>query len=402
MGGVRISGTGLAVAPEPILPMLSADDASGGDHVIWEIGNLATPVRVNSTAFGYGDNDIADPFASPLVDGNGVPTEFVYALIASASGSFNTVQRPDWDDVSNPTIAQAPSAPLGGSTISTMPSYSPDGQTVVYRDTSASISDPTIGQTIWSVSRDGSGDTLLYDPADSTYKLYNPMFSPDGNYIAFTSAQTYLPTPITTALKYRVHVMEADGSNHTVIVGPYNGGTSDSIPLLAPTVSWMHGSNVLAYLHPTSGTSFTADWEWHKINFDGTGDTTLLTINRAGYTVNDIDPGPNYSCWLTDDSAVITALIDIGTGIHELTAIDAGGGGATGLGVFIDWSPFASDLCSPLVYQQRIYYPVGPVGSQTLVESVDEAAADLRTDFDGTIYDPGNDVRFQGFRGTAS
>jgi len=377
--------------PLPILPMLSQDFVTG-EYVVWEIGNGAAPVRVESTdeTFDSG-NAIADTQVSP--DG----TEFVYSFVGSGGGFFNTVRRVAWDDSSNVVIASAPNANNNGYSISLQPSWSPDGTQVVYRDTSFDTFDPTVAMKIKRVDRDGTNDTVLFDNNDNNFRLFNPLYSPDGNYIAFTSRET---APA-SSFKYRLHVMESDGSNETVIVGPLNGGSGDTIPLLNDTVAWMHGQNTLAYLQYLSGTDASADWEWHRIDFDGTNDTTLHTIDRAGYTDSEWDPGPTYGSWLADDSGLVTFLLDLGSGLHEMTVIGAGGG-ATGTGLTVDYDGYANDDNRPLVFQGRIYYPgAAPFGGFVEVESVPVGSTTPRNEFDGTIYSPSDDVFFTGFRGDA-
>lgn len=384
MGGVRIGGAGV-IGLRPDLVGLAVEDNSF-DSEVWLFGNLATQQQ-STPGYDTADTPYADPERSPITDPGGIPTEFVYCLIALGSGTFNQVRLRAWDNSSDVQLAIAPNAFGGaGTSTSMMPSWHPDGSKVVYVDTSFNVN------AIRTVDRDGTNDTLLYTVTNNNWHVFYPYYSADGTRIAWVEREDFNPTPITVAYKWHIYAMDADGSNFTTVYDatyPTQIGPN-------PGIAWANLSNKLAFTEVLSNTSPTANMLWRTVNDDGTGLTTIHTINRAGYSFTDIDPGPIKWSWLSDDSAVVTVLTDIGAPPPQgsVTLIDAGGGGITDLGLE---SYYGQGSARPAQFDGRIYWNCGQRLDVGLVDSVLEDGTDRRTDFDGNTTP---DFRYwYGFKG---
>src|SRR4051794_16402542 len=98
-------------------------------------------------------------------------------------------QRIAFDFVADDGVHIATMAPDGGdmhqvtfgATLQEVPRWSPDGRSIAYDASTKSFDDPDFSTSIWTVDPDGSDATqLTHDGFD-----VEPVFSPDGRWIAF-------------------------------------------------------------------------------------------------------------------------------------------------------------------------------------------------------------------------
>jgi TolB protein len=121
----------------------------------------------------------------------------------------------------------APHLVQGGDQSVADPSWSPDGARLAFTNNT-----PDITSDIWVVNADGTGAVdLTPDPLPGVWFDRMPAWSPDGRRIAFSSNRSG-----TT----RIWIMNADGSNPTMVVSP------DSAAELAPV--WSPDGTQLAWL----------------------------------------------------------------------------------------------------------------------------------------------------------
>jgi len=91
-----------------------------------------------------------------------------------------------------------------------MPSWSPDGRQIAFMSTREQ---PGNYASVFLMNADGSGQINLTPKMDSgigTWSSRAPAWSPNGKYIYFTGVRPGMPTE-------QIYVMDADGSNQTVL-----------------------------------------------------------------------------------------------------------------------------------------------------------------------------------------
>lgn len=317
------------------------------------------------------------------MDSDGLPTKFVYCRVHAGTGGDNEVIVCDWDGSNRTTIAQSPTDNgTVGLAISLQPSWDPDGSRVVFRNSDADHINQSIAMDIRVVDADGSNETVLYTSPTASYTIHNPTFSYDGSKIAWVEQETYFSTPTTLAQRYRLKVMDQDGANVATLDGPYD--------TMERTLAWANTSLAIAYM-TYDGATVTDDQVWRKINADGTGGAIVWTIDRSGRSTFDYDPAPIKWSWLSDDSAIVTAIKDFGgSNLWEVSTLDPAGAGPTQIGSLTETEGSSEDY-RPAAIGGRIYFPTDdtPV---TLIDSVLEDGTDQRTDLNA-------ETDFNGFRG---
>lgn len=380
----------------PDIPILAEDSG----YCIWQIGNLATPRPVDSTRESFSSGSyLSDPEASPILSA-GIPTEFVYGWVgAGTGGTANEIRLVDWADTTSTVIATTPNGHVFpvtgrlGSSTSPYPSWHPDGSKIVFVRPDFLSSDPTIGQKIKTVDRDGTNETQLFEAttaiAPSTgnndFVIFNPLYNRDGTKIAFV-----VSNDVSGGRDWILCVIDDDGSNLVVLHQATHPSTLDK------SVAWANTDDTILFVEHV-GSGFTADYKMQSIQPDGTGLSTVLLVDHATYGSGDFDTGPIKWSWLSDDSAIAVALVHAAADTQELNLVDPSGGGATATGIFT--ADRSNTRLRPVATGGRIYFPSYPMGSTpiTRVDSVLEDLTDQRTDLDGTDFSP--TTEFDGFKG---
>ena len=141
-------------------------------------------------------------------------------------------------------------------------------------------SSPVTDADIFSCAPDGSQlQTIVTD----TENNYNGSPSYDGTKIAFISERNEEP---------RVHVMNADGSNITVISSP-GGGYADATPVYSPATS----STTIAFSSNRTG----GNWQLYWMTDSG-GSLTNISNNAYNDTQPFFDPTGTYLVFVSDQS----------------------------------------------------------------------------------------------------
>ncbi len=109
------------------------------------------------------------------------------------------------------------------------PSFSPDGSNIVFQ-----MSPPDNGFDIYVINADGANQTRLTYLASQKTFATKPVFSPDGNKIAFTNFN----------LDLQINVMNADGTGITPLVAGYDASWSGQTTTAAPKLK-IAGGNLL-------------------------------------------------------------------------------------------------------------------------------------------------------------
>jgi Tol biopolymer transport system component len=123
---------------------------------------------------------------------------------------------------------------------------------------------------ISTMNLDGTSYTELV--IDSLLTFTSPVWSPDGNRIAFMA---YKQQPLGYSELY-VKVMDANGDNLSTIASPQVGVPSDRISMSPPSVAWSPDGKRLAFtMHETNGEHIFV------INKDGSGLTKVTSKPNA-------------------------------------------------------------------------------------------------------------------------
>jgi hypothetical protein len=179
------------------------------------------------------------------------------------------------------------------------PSWSPEGSKLAFEHTFHPTLGGPISSDIYTINADGSGLTKLTNNGTSGSRVTNPAWSPDGSKIAFGGSGG-------------VYVMNADGTNQTVLAGGATGYPD-----------WSPDGGRIAF---TKGTDL-----W-VMNADGTGQRQLALKTR--------DPA-----WSPDGRKfAVLSEFNPTTGIYHLYTMNGDGSGAThidvqGTPLSPDWQP---------------------------------------------------------------
>ncbi|MDX6576289.1 MAG: hypothetical protein QOE96_2242 [Blastocatellia bacterium] len=198
------------------------------------------------------------------------------------------------DGSSQTTILDGASA--GFNYITSFPSWSPDGQKIVFNGIPNGSPD---GADIYVINVDGTGLTRLTTaPADDT----SPAWSPDGRKIAFATIRDRVPNEV----NYEIYVMNADGSNQTRIT---NNTKFDHSPAWSPD-----GARI----------AFTSrrddNFEVYVMNADGSNQTRLTFDSEQ-------DSDPKWS----PDGTKIVFLSSRGGRFGEIWVMNPDGAGLVNL-----------------------------------------------------------------------
>jgi hypothetical protein len=288
MGGVRIGGRA-TIGRVPDIPILVRDNAPTNTFSLWQVGNRATPIRMDQTAVAVGaagNPQLSDPQREPTTG-----LSVVYCRYNIVSTLSRDVRLCDWADTTDIQLYTE----TGSDSVSLQPIWAPDGSKILFRAQGAG----SFQNLLKTMNPDGSGVTTIYTGPSGT-RVNDPSYSFDGSKIAIQAANEII-------------VMNADGSSPTAI---YTGSGSDIVTQPA----WQNNGMQLAFL--TMGNTFTSNQVWRVCNDDGTGLATWLTISRAGG-----DDGVNaivYS-WMDDDVNIVTLFNDDPSADFEVTYVDSGG-----------------------------------------------------------------------------
>jgi hypothetical protein len=264
------------------------------------------------------------------------------------------------------------------------PAWSPDGTMIAYR-----LMDGTeLGNSIWAMNQDGSGQTQLTSPA-SGYDEY-PNWSPDGTMLAFDSTRDGTD---------QVYVMKADGQHITKLTN--TGGNFQPV--------WSPDGTKLAFVSSRDGND-----EIYTMNADGSNQTRLTNNTAVDYEP-DWQPAPLPLVPPNDDFA--NAIVLSGEDVTRIgdSSVGAGletgeptqvAGSTAGASVWYRWTAPASGRVSVDTGFSDFdtllaVYTGSAVGGLSEVASNDDAGTDFLTGavgFEaaaGTTYQ----IRVDGFQG---
>jgi uncharacterized repeat protein (TIGR01451 family) len=251
-----------------------------------------------------------------------------------------------------------------------LPSWSPDGQEVVFFDSPENVPHNT---DVWAMAADGSNlRRLTTNPADD----WNPAWSPDGSRIVFSSLRDG---------NREIYVMNADGSDqHDVSNMP---GTWEDSP------AWSSDGTRIAFdsyqggyyqlfvmnadgsdrhnLLPQPANTGSPDWspDSTQITFtsDIAGNDDVYVMNSDGSDVRQLTHGPSnqtVSVWSPDGTRL--AFLDDATGKNQVYTMHADGSDvqqvtheAQGLTYGVSWQAV----------------PASPPGEVTLTKTADSGTA---------------------------
>lgn len=223
------------------------------------------------------------------------------AFVSDRSGSFDIyVMDPDGGSVTRlTTTAEREDFPV----------WSPDGTRLAFS------AGPFDEQSIFVMNADGSGVTQL---TDSPGRDYEPAWSPDGTQILFASDRGR------TRAFSQVYVMDADGSDETLLVSAPAAGSAHS-------PSWSPDGDRIAYAWTESGTI---------------GDTMFVAApdGSDATVVLEMPDGLGELDWSPDGSRIVFLGRTDGGSSIDLYVVEVAGGVVTQLtdgarGITPRWSP---------------------------------------------------------------
>lgn len=371
------------VSLEPNLVFLTSEASPSSKFVLWTAGNLATPNRLDSTQISSTTSVqyLADSELSP--DGD----QALYVIVTQLLGAPNTktseIRKVAFDDSTNVSLYTDTGAMDGvGNVYSLQPTWHPDGTEILFRSKGAGATTDVLKV----MAPDGTGVTTIYTSSGGAF-VQQPLYNYDGTLIAWLEGTQNIGFA-------RLVVANADGSGATTV-------HSETSPASIAEFGWGTESNVLFFTRRDSSAFSTTDWSWKVVNSDGTGLTTMLSIDRSsGYGPSDTDPSAFKWTALPGDSAVVTTIqtdpsVD---DEHFLTSIPADGSART------DYSPTqivpvgSPDFRPAYFGGARIYF--ADANPATRLSSIKLDGSDYRNDFVGAGVGPdGASVVFHGFKG---
>jgi Tol biopolymer transport system component len=163
---------------------------------------------------------------------------------------------------------------------------------------------PNQPTNIWAVNSDGSGTTALTNLTNSEAPSFDPVYSPDGTKITFSSTRSFDGSDNHDVnIVGNIWVMNADGTGAT----PLTHLTATKADCVRP--AWSPDGQKIAYTSARAldgsdstnpGGPFVVTNVW-VINADGTGDIPLTDdTSLAGGTTNSSDP-----VWSPDGTKII-------------------------------------------------------------------------------------------------
>lgn len=128
------------------------------------------------------------------------------------------------------------------------------------------------GGSIWKMNAEGSNENKLY--VKTGYDSHQPVFSPDGTKITFTSSKRYGGIP-----PAELYTMNSDGSEANKILNALNDSTPDSVGRDNSSISYSPDGQWIAFDSQRSGY-----WDIWVVKPDGSNLTQLTNdVNRNHY-----------------------------------------------------------------------------------------------------------------------
>lgn len=341
-----------------VVPFVLYTNDTGGSPVnaisVWYLsqspGSDLTQIPGYSVDQLSGD-DLADPVHSP--DG----TMVVWAAVNSAAACQIDGYALDgsWGTPGGPIGSLQPSLLF----TSMQPWWKPDSSGIVYRTLDNSPSEGVIRTCdIDPLTGASSNDTAVLTLARTNGDVVFPTYNHDGTKIVYGR--------IKSAAADEIWVMEADGSNNTMIVSSGEGTLENGRAFAVA-----YTQDKVAYSKVVSGVR-----QIRVVDLDGTNDTLLFS-----------DPGIQYMgitrrAWAADDSAIMFFSRDGTDPTFDLRlySIDPAGGGGTLLSPERLSSGLSNDFLA-FVFGNRVYWASGDDADTTDIVSCLLDGTDLRTEF---------------------
>jgi Tol biopolymer transport system component len=310
---------------------LDGSDALNSAANVW-VMNADGTSRAPLTSLKNVAGSTAAPAWSP--DGTRIACQALRALDGSDAVSANHVSN-IW--VMNADgSAQAPLTKLNSAN-SFNPVWSPDGSKIVFEsdralDGSDSMDGPVATQNIWVMNADGSGLTPLTKLTVGRTDSVSPLWSPDGNKIAFTSFRNLDGSDATNTNSTRnVWVMNADGAAQL----PLTRLTANGTATLA--IAWSPDGGKILFLsnRALDGSDAANDNSTRNIwamKADGSNVTALTQLTALGASSQDGSWSPDGSKIFFDSGRALNGSNAANTNnIANIWVMNADGSGASPL-----------------------------------------------------------------------